>query len=126
MYNISTQLHFTVWKPSRIAERKELMKNIINRLFDENDSEPIVLYFENGEAISFDQIALILLQSEVYVILQPLVPLAGMAKDDALVFKITVEDGEGVLVVEYNNDVIDAVFAEYYKLLGENNADGNA
>lgn len=45
--------------------------NPIDQIFDENNCDPIVLYNENNEAVTFDQIAVIPIEKEVYVILKP-------------------------------------------------------
>ena len=93
--------------------------NVIDRLFDENDTDPIVLYNEAGEALAFEQIALIPWDGSVYAILKPVEPVDGMADDEALVFVIVEEDGEEVLAIVEDEAAIDAVFDEYYALLAE-------
>ena len=92
-----------------------------DRIFDENDSDPIVLYSENGEEIAFEQIALIPLEGRVYVIMQPVELLEGMADDEALVFEILDRDGETVLDVVLDDEIMDAVFAKYDILWNEAN-----
>ena len=96
-------------------------KNPIDRIFDENDSDPIILYGESGEEIAFEQIALIPLEGRVYVIMQPVELLEGMSDDEALVFEILERDGEAVLDVVLDDEIIDAVFAKYDILWHEAN-----
>ena len=96
-------------------------KNPIDRIFDENDSDPIILYGESGEEIAFEQIALIPLEGRVYVIMQPVELLEGMSDDEALVFEILERDGEAVLDVVLDDEIIDAVFAKYDILFAEAN-----
>ena len=96
-------------------------KNPIDRIFDENDSDPIILYSENGEEIAFEQIALIPLDGRVYVIMQPVELMEGMSDDEALVFEILDKDGETVLSVLLDDEIIDAVFARYDILWAEAN-----
>lgn len=93
--------------------------NTIDRLFDENDTDPIVMYNEAGDALAFEQIALIPWNGSIYAILKPVEPVDGMADDEALVFVIVEEDGEEVLAIVEDETAIDAVFDEYYKLLAE-------
>lgn len=93
--------------------------NAIDQILDENNVDPIVLYNEKGEEVRFEQIALIPLDQEVFVILRPVELMPGMAEDEALVFAIREEDGEAVLVVEDRDAVIDAVFKVYYEMLEE-------
>ncbi|MBQ4112006.1 MAG: DUF1292 domain-containing protein [Clostridia bacterium] len=94
-------------------------KNPIDKIFDENDSDPIILYNETGQQVAFEQIALIPLDGRVYVILQPIELLEGMADDEALVFEILQHDGEDVLTIVFDEEIIDAVFDAYYALLDE-------
>lgn len=98
-------------------------KNPIDRLFDENDSDPIILYGEDGQEIAFEQIALIPLDGRVFVIMQPVELLEGMADDEALVFEILENDDEPVLSIVLEEEIIDAVFAKYDILFAEANED---
>ena len=98
-------------------------KNPMDRLLDVNDSDPIILYGEDGQEIAFEQIALIPLNERLYVIMQPVELLEGMADDEALVFEITEQDDEPVLSVVLDDEVIDAVFEKYVILFAEANED---
>ena len=86
----------------------------IEMILDENNDENIVLYNEEGEAVEFEQIALIPLNGTDFVSLHPV---EGMADDEALVFAIEEVDGEDALVLVEDDDVVDAVFEEYYDML---------
>ena len=88
----------------------------IEMILDENNDENIVLYNEEGEAVEFEQIALIPLNGTDFVILHPV---EDMADDEALVFAIEEVDGEDALVLVEDDDVVDAVFEEYYDMLRE-------
>ena len=91
----------------------------IEKILDENNTDPISLYNENGEQVSFEQIAVIPLDGTVYVMLKPITPVTGVGEDEALVFEITeIEDEDALVIVDREEDV-DAVFEEYYKLLRE-------
>lgn len=96
-------------------------KNPIDRIFDENDCDPIVLYGEDGQEIAFEQIALIPMEGRVFVIMQPVELLEGMAEDEALVFEILNRNGETVLDVVLDDEIVDAVFAKYDILFDEAN-----
>ena len=96
-------------------------KNPLDRIFDENDCDPIVLYGEDGQEIAFEQIALIPLEGRVFVIMQPVELLEGMADDEALVFEILDKNGEAVLDIVLDDEIIDAVFAAYGILFDEAN-----
>lgn len=95
------------------------MKSPIDMLLDENCSDPIVLFDENNEEVAFDQIAVIPLNGDVYAILKPLGDFEGVAEDEALVFVIAEEDDEDVLQVVEEDEIVDAVFAQYYEMLKE-------
>ena len=92
----------------------------IDQIFDPNNCEPIVMYNENNQEVAFEQIAVVPLDGELYVILKPVEAMEGIGEDEALVFAIVVEDGEEMLVVEDRTEVIDEVFRQYYEMLEEN------
>lgn len=91
----------------------------IEKIFDENNSDPIVLYDENNKETKFDQVAVIPLYEKVYVILKPLSKIAGVNDDEALVFVVEEIDDEDCLVICDDMKIIDEVFKEYYALLKE-------
>ena len=94
------------------------MMDIIDALFDEENSENITLYDEDGKAVEFEQIAVIPLKEQMYVILCPVDAEAiGLGEDEAVVFAVIESDGEAQLEVVQEDEIIDAVFAEYYRLL---------
>ena len=96
-----------------------MSKSPIEMIYDENCSDPIVLYNEDGKEVSFEQIALIPIEDKHYVILKPLNGFEELAEDEALVFVITEYAGEEVLEIVDDDEIIDDVFAEYYTLLAE-------
>ena len=93
--------------------------SMIEKILDENNTEPITLYDERNRAVTFDQVAVIPLNGCIYVMLKPIDEVVGVADDEALVFEIVDIDGEDALVISDDADAIDAVFEEYYKLLRE-------
>lgn len=89
-------------------------------LFDENNFDPIILKDDNGVGYRFDQIAIIPLEDETFVILQPLDKMDGVSDNEAFVFNIVFdEDDKARLVIVDDNDIGDKVFKEYYRLLDE-------
>ena len=85
-----------------------------------NDEDIITLLSSEGEEIDFVEIAGIAYKGGFYAILQPLELVEGMDEDEALVFKVTRKpDGSDNFEIELNDDVIEAVFAEYNRLLDE-------
>lgn len=87
---------------------------------EEDDDDIVTLLSADGEEIDFVEIAGIAYKGSFYAILQPVELLDGMDDDEALVFKVTRgKDGEDKFEIELDDTVIDAVFAEYNKLLDE-------
>lgn len=85
----------------------------------END-ELVVLKNDGGEEIKLIEIAGIALESGYYAILQPVELLEGMEEDEALVFEVeTTDEGDDKYTIVLDDDVVDAVFEEYYRLLDE-------
>ena len=86
----------------------------------DDDDDVITLKGQNGEDIDFVEIAGINYKNNFYSILQPVEVLDGMEDNEALVFKVTRgSDGEDKFEIELDDEIIDAVFAEYNRLLDE-------
>ncbi len=85
-----------------------------------NNDDIITLHAANGEYIDFIEIAGIAYRGNFYAILQPVKLLEGMGSDEALVFKVTRNaKGEDNFEIELDDNIIDAVFKEYNRLLDE-------
>ena len=83
----------------------------------DNNDEYITLLSANGEEINFVEIAGIAYSGNFYAILQPEELLDGMEADEALVFKVSRNaDGSDKFEIELDDEIIDAVFAEYNRL----------
>ena len=91
----------------------------------QNDEDDIItLMTAEGEEVDFVEVAGIAYRGNFYAILQPVELLDGMEDDEALVFKVSRgKEGEDKFEIELDDDIIDAVFDEYNKLLDE--ADGS-
>lgn len=95
-------------------------KSVFERLFDPEDESDIVLYDENEKPIKFEQIAVIPVKEEVYAILRPLEKMEGLEEDQGLVFLLDeTEEGEEILTIVDDDEIIDLVFDEYEKLFDE-------
>lgn len=91
----------------------------VNNYEDDND-DLVELMTANGETVKFVEIAGIAHRGNFYAILQPVELLEGMDDDEALVFKVTRNAaGEDSFEIELDDDIIDAVFKEYNRLLDE-------
>lgn len=97
-----------------------------NEIVTEDDDDIVTLLSANGEEIDFVEIAGIAYKGNFYAILQPVELLDGMSEDEALVFKVSRDaDGSDKFEIELNDEIIDAVFAEYNVLLDEANSGGD-
>ncbi len=100
------------------VEEKEL--DLLDVLFDENNFDPITLADDEGKSYDFEQVAIIPMDNETYVILKPLSEMEGVAEDEAFVFKIVKdENGMSRLIIEEDDDIGEKVFEEYYKMTEE-------
>ena len=90
------------------------------------DDDIVTLIGADGEQIDFVEIAGIAHKGHFYAILQPVELIDGMSDDEALVFKVTRgENGEDKFEIELDDEIINAVFAEYNRLLDNCNAVGD-
>ena len=101
-------------------EQVEEKVDLLDVLFDENNFDPITLSNDQGASIDFEQVAIIPMDNETYVILKPIEPMDDVADDEAFVFKIIKDENEeSKLVIEEDEQIGEKVFDEYYKLLDE-------
>lgn len=84
------------------------------------DNDIVTLLSNDGEEIDFTQIAGINYKGKFYAILQPVELLEGMDDDEALVFRVKQSwKGEDKFEIVTDDEIIDAVFKEYNRLLTE-------
>lgn len=87
---------------------------------DHKDDDIITLLTDEGEEVDFIEIAGIAYHGNYYVILQPTELPEGMSEDEAFVFRVSRnKKGEDKFEIELDNETVDAVFAEYSKLLDD-------
>lgn len=98
---------------------KEKPVNAIDALFDENNTENIILFNEKEEPVEFEQIAIIPVDENVYAILKPVQQIEGVKDDEAFAFEIVSDEEEESLRLVEDDKIIDRVFAEYDKLVDE-------
>lgn len=108
-----------------MSEEVKEEKNPIDCIFDEDNTDPIVLYNEKGEPVEFEQVAVIPLDERVYAILKPIKEMEGIGEDEALVFEVVEtasDEEEDFLALVVDVDTIDRVFKVYDGLVdGEAN-----
>ena len=101
------------------------MRTDMDEMLDEEFAEDdiITLMTDDGEEVEFVEIAGIAHKGKFYAILQPVELLEGMDEDEALVFEVVRDaDGNDGFNVVLDDEIIDAVFAEYNRLLDESQA----
>ena len=85
---------------------------------NEESDDIVTLTNAEGKEVDFVEIAGIAHGGNFYAILQPVELLEGMDDDEALVFKVKRgADGEDKFEIELDDEIIEAVFAEYNRLL---------
>lgn len=100
-------------------------RNPIEALLNPEDEGTIVLYDENDNPVSFEQIALIPMDDSIYAILKPVEKMEGVNDDEAIVFELSEDEetGSELLNVVDEEEVINKVFDIYYQLLDEDGCD---
>lgn len=95
------------------------MQSEIDKIYDEDNCENIILFNQKGEEIAFEQIAVVPIKNNTYVILKPVIPFEGLDPDEGLVFEIKEINDEEMLVLIDDMDIIDQVFDIYFSLVEE-------
>ena len=95
-----------------------MAKDFEEMLDEEYEDDIITLTTADGEEVDFVEIAGIAHNGKFYAILQPVELLEGMDDDEALVFEVVRNaDGSDGFNVVLDDEIIDAVFEEYNRLL---------
>lgn len=105
----------------RIKEKIMDERSISDILFDEDNHELLTLYGDNGEELSFEQVAILPMDYDIFAILKPVDPDAlGIAPDEVLVFEL-IKDADGFenLIIVQDEKVADCVFDEYERMLDD-------
>ena len=92
--------------------------SVIDILLDEGNDDNIILYDENDQPNEFEQVALVPFNGKVYAILKPVNCMEDVSADEVVVLCIEKFEGEYMLFPEQDDALGEAVFNEYYSLLG--------
>lgn len=92
-----------------------MKKNPYEMLLDENNNENVIFYDEDGNKMEFEQIALIPLNDENYVILHPVN--MGYGDDDVICYSLFYEGNNYELLEVEDDDLLDEIYHEYKMLL---------
>lgn len=104
-------------------QREELAPvDILDVLLDPDNKEPIMLVDQDGRVLAFEQVAVIPHDKNgekcLFAVLKPLDKIKGIADDEAIVFRVDIDDdGNSNIVVEEDEEVAIAVYNEYIELL---------
>ena len=90
------------------------MKSIIEQILDENNHDLINTFDDFGNPIQFEQIAVVSVEEELFVILRE--NSDDVPYDEVLVFRIVMNETNQELLLEENEEVIEEVFNKYYQL----------
>lgn len=95
------------------------MSDEIIREDEEMDDGIITLTDDEGNDVDFEEIAGIEIDDRFYLILVPVELPEGMGEDEALVFEVSGEEGDENFEMVVDDAILDAVFAEYERLISE-------
>ena len=95
------------------------MKNIIEQILDENNHDFINAYDDFGNPIQFEQVAVVSIEEELFVILRE--NRDDIPVEEVLVFRIVINETNQELLLEENEEVVEEVFNEYYRLQKKKN-----
>jgi len=105
-----------------MSDKKEIKKEpkepevmddvgLIDRLFDEENDDNIILFDVDGNEIELEQVAVLTHEGEIYAVLH----VVGDPEEEVLVFHINPEDEESVTMVEdeaLGNKILELVMKE--------------
>ena len=94
------------------------MKNIIEKILDENNHDYINTYDDFGNPIQFEQIAVVSVEEELFVILRE--NSEDVPFDEVMVFRIVINETNQELLLEENEEVVEEVFNKFYQLQKKN------
>lgn len=108
-------------KQEKILPEEE--SDLIDVLMDEKNKENIILYDENNNEVEFEQVAVIPLNNQIYVILKDLThPERSEDGEEDVVDIFSIEEdeeGESVLIALEDEKIAEEVLNAYFKLADE-------
>ncbi len=87
-------------------------------LLDENCNDPITMTGKDGKTVTFEQVAIIPYENELYALLKPISGMEGVPDDEAVLFLFAeTEEGEHYLQLVKEQSIKDGVFNIYLDLV---------
>ena len=98
---------------------KMTVKNPLEQILDENNTENVILYDADNKPIEFEQVALIPLErtGKLYAIMIPVTPMEGVNEGEGVLFVI--DEIKGDIEIERDDAIIDEVLTIYKNLIEE-------
>jgi len=95
------------------------IKNPLEQILDENNTENVILYDAENKPIEFEQVALIPLErtGKLYAIMIPVTPMQGVNEGEGVLF--VVDEIKGDIEIERDDAIIDEVLTIYKTLIEE-------
>jgi len=91
-------------------------ESILEKLFDEKNDDIIELVQEGGNVVKFEQIAVVIYNSQYYAILHPL----ELKNDEVVIFRI-IEEDEDSLDLVVDEELSKKILEVYAKDVNEEN-----
>ena len=106
--------------------------DLLDVLLDPDNHDPITLVDEDGTVMRFEQIAIVPidktdaaeldpereLTKDLFCILKPIDKISGVADDEAIVFRVLIDDDMNAVVrIEDDHDLAAKVFDKYLEML---------
>ncbi|MDR0462235.1 MAG: DUF1292 domain-containing protein [Christensenellaceae bacterium] len=83
-------------KKSQPDAKKTADTTLLERLFDDDNDDNIILFDADGNEVELEQVAVVTDEDEIYAVLH----VVGDPDEEVLVFRINPEDEESVTMVE--------------------------
>lgn len=80
------------------------MEDFVEKLLDENNTEPIILYDKDGKEAKFQQVAIIPYNEVGYCLLSPESGVDGVSCDQVMVFKLLFDEETECSYLDYEDD----------------------
>ncbi|MBQ8290570.1 MAG: DUF1292 domain-containing protein [Clostridia bacterium] len=96
--------------------------DLLDVLFDKENTDPIILMDENGRQMAFEQVAVIPYEKnkKLYCVLKPLDEIEGIASDECIIFRVDIDDnGNSAVRVETDERIAMEIYTQYLDMLAK-------
>lgn len=92
-------------------------EELLEKILDPENSEPITLHNENDEPAEFDQLAFIPYNDIIYLVLTPTNPMEGIEEGTVMIYKV--DEEEESIVFEQNEEISTKIFDMFIEMWEE-------